>query len=365
MKKLKNVLFIGAIPPPLNGQSFAFEMAYKHYEGAKSLINQNFEGLSKWYKFFLTIKACVKYLFYAIFKAPNLVYLIGSRSILGSIKDIVCISIFSRTHSKIILHIHGSGFDQFIDSFPNWLKYFAINQYQKVDLFFVLHESMVKEYKKYIPNAKTQVVRNFYDPVMDQFAFGKPRTHVVRIAYLSGIFFQKGIFVLLDAFELLKKKYPYLELHVAGTFNSDAEMSALDCEKVFMLRVTPNSGIYYHGFLSGIEKCEFLNKTDLFVLPTMHPSEGIPISIIEAFRSGCVVISSKLLYLPLLVTELEGKCAVPGSVESLVENIESFILNEEIVHKVSAHNINHAQKHYNLNQYIFSIKEGIEKTMNS
>jgi len=365
MKGLKQVLFIGAVPPPLNGQSFAFEMAYKHYDDVKSLISQNFEGLSKGYKFFLTIVACVKYLFYAIFKAPSLVYLIGSRSILGSIKDIICISIFSRTNSKIILHIHGSGFDQFIDTFPFWLKSFAISQYQKVDLFFVLHESMVKEYEKYIPKAKTQVVRNFYDPVMDQFTFSKSRTNIVRIAYLSGIFFQKGIFVLLDAFELLKRKYPYLELHVAGTFNTDEEMSAIDCEKEFMLRMTPNSGIYYHGFLSGIEKCEFLNNTDLFVLPTMHPSEGIPISIIEAFRSGCVVISSKLLYLPLLVTELEGKCAEPGSVESLIQNIEYFILNKIEVHRISTHNINHAQRHYNLNQYIFSIKEGIEKTMNS
>ena len=60
-------------------------------------------------------------------------------------------------------------------------------------------------------------------------------------------------------------------------------------------------GIFYHGPLYGMQKKDFLKALDIFVLPSFYASEAMPISIIEAMRSGCVIIATEHHYLPFLV----------------------------------------------------------------
>jgi glycosyltransferase involved in cell wall biosynthesis len=48
----------------------------------------------------------------------------------------------------------------------------------------------------------------------------------------------------------------------------------------------------YHGTVHGARKQELLREAHVFCLPTYYPYEGQPISILEAYASGCAVITT-------------------------------------------------------------------------
>ncbi|MBK9271793.1 MAG: glycosyltransferase family 4 protein [Saprospiraceae bacterium] len=365
MPSNRPVLFIGNLPPPVNGQSLAFELAYTQYKGDKYLISQNFEGKNFWIKLIGTAAVCFRYLYFCWFKKPSLLYLVGSTSILGAWKDLFCIWCFSMRKVKVIVHIHGSGFGLFLNKYPSWIRNWVRGMYRKVSQFFILDEMMSLEYLSLGNDVVTRVVRNFYNPCLDDFTFTERSTQKIKIGYLSNIYYLKGIFVLLDAFEIIIREYPDLELHIAGKILSDQHLSLAECRKKFLSRVDGIPNVFYHGEVYGVAKCEFLNEANIFVFPSIHPTEGIPLSILEAFRSGCAVIASDTQYISALVTRKEGLCFKTGSVEDLVSCLRIFINDPHGLKLISSHNVDHAKTNFSPNQYIQSIENGIKEELNN
>ena len=63
-------------------------------------------------------------------------------------------------------------------------------------------------------------------------------------------------------------------------------------KKKFLDRLKGTIEIYYHGIVFGEKKKELFSNSHLFCLPTYYSYEGQPISILEAYASGCVVITT-------------------------------------------------------------------------
>ena len=89
MNHTKKALFVGPYPPPIDGHSFAFQTIYDNYTYPKYIINQNFKNQK--FKLLSAITILFSYFKFFLRKDIDVLYLAGSRSVFGSLKDIILI----------------------------------------------------------------------------------------------------------------------------------------------------------------------------------------------------------------------------------------------------------------------------------
>ena len=346
------ILFVGPLSPPIHGQSLAFTRFYESIDNNnKLLINTNITTN----KALNTVKNLVLIFSKLFLHKIDTVYFTCSRSISGSIKDILLITLASFKGIRLVNHLHGSDFYEFLHRSPTWYQHLLINAYGKVDTSIVLLDEMREQFKDF-PTMNIVVVPNFYDEDLDTELISKD-TSYITILYLSNIIKSKGIFELINAFNALTKKYDNIVLNIAGTFMADIYMSKEKVEQQFLQQIKNNPKIKYLGTVQGKDKIELLQRSDLFVLPSYYPSEAFPISIIEAMRSGNAIITTDYKYLPNIVKPKNEVLVEIKSVSSLITGIERLLEDPIRLHTIQEHNIKTAKENYTLAHYLDQLKK--------
>ena len=118
--------------------------------------------------------------------------------------------------------------------------------------------------------------------IEEKFAQQRP----LRVLYISNMIAMKGFNELADAyFGLDADSRARIRIDFAGGFDFD------DRREAFMTRVESYPGIKYHGKVSDEQKQALFAQAHVFCLPTAF-LEGQPISILEAYASGCFVVTT-------------------------------------------------------------------------
>jgi glycosyltransferase involved in cell wall biosynthesis len=353
---MNKLFLVGPLLPPMHGQSLAFTRFAESVEARKKIVvNTNLEDKSKTGKVVSAFLVLFSIASKALFSKYDVVYFTCSRSMLGSIKDIVLINLVSSKGVKIVNHLHGSDFYEFLHTSPKWYQKILFKSYEKVDTSIVLLNSMKLQFKDF-KNMRVEVVLNFYDKECNERLAEKEKNKI-NLVYLSNIISSKGIFELIDAFEVLSKTHENIHLSIAGGYIADEYLSIDKVRKKFERRIFSNNRINYMGKVFKRDKVELLQKSDIFVLPSYYKSEAFPISIIEAMTCGNAIVTTDYKYLPEVVNEKNGVLVEIKSVESLVKGIESLLNNIEKLRKVQKFNKIEAQNKYSLNQYLKNLNE--------
>jgi glycosyltransferase involved in cell wall biosynthesis len=352
VKKSDAIIFIGPLPPPVNGHSLAFQYAFQGFNGNKRMISQNWEGKRVLYKVFFSFWVLFKYLACFIKYRRTVIYIAGSRSISGALKDILAIYMAKWFSSKIVLHIHAAYFDKFLDGLPFLIRGFYLKAYRHVNCFIALHECMLNEYNRFMPGSRLEVVHNFYDPVLElPDPFVEKTADRFRILFLSNLVFSKGILQLVEAFKKLQLKHSNLELYVAGAFQKDDHYDEVWMKEEFEKKTKGVSGIKYYGMVQGERKASLLRCSHIFVLPSFYSSEAMPISILEACRAGCAIVTTDHHYLKQLVDESMGICVRPNSVDDLVAGLDRLICHPELLRRMGMNNLEYSKNNFTLALY--------------
>ena len=147
------------------------------------------------------------------------------------------------------------------------------------------------------------------------------------LIFVGRVVKDKGVDELIDAFSILKIKYPYLKLLMVGDFEEN--LSPIDQNSIDAIK--NDDSIKLVGFQKDIRP--YLSVSNLFVLPSYR--EGLPNSLIEAGSYG----------VPLLATDINGCNEViienktgilikKKSVDSLVEGVSILLENRELYNKI-------------------------------
>ena len=285
----KKVGIIGQFPPPMHGLSKALDTLYNSY------LNKEFDFT----KIDITNnKKFLNNLLKIMFSKLDLYYLTISQSKFGNIRDLIMIKLIQLKKKKIIIHLHGGGFRNILDSeFGNFQKKLNYKIISKVDAGIVLGDSLRYIFEGIIPDDKIYVVKNCVD---DEFVISDNEFNEKLIAlenkkefkilYLSNFIEDKGYKEVLQLVKLVKEKNDErFKFIFAGKFFNDIDKKEFF---EFIDKNSLNSIINYRGIVKGTQKLELLKECDVFILLTRYKNEGQPISIIEAAANGLRVIST-------------------------------------------------------------------------
>ena len=171
----------------------------------------------------------------------------------------------------------------------------------------------------------------------------------------------KGYMKLVEACRILKERNLInFECDFAGDFVStgfandmvnidEAAQDFFNYVKKFQL----DKNINYHGVVTGDKKHRLLLESHIFVLPTMYPGEGQPISIIEALSYATPVISTKYRGIPEQVkNEVNGILIETQKPESIADAIESIVYDKNNYRKLSINALNVFNSKFTKEQYL-------------
>jgi len=130
--------------------------------------------------------------------------------------------------------------------------------------------------------------------------------------YVGRLTEEKGLHILLDAWDLLPKPYP---MYIVG---DGPERAALE-EKV---RERKLAGITFRGWVPRAESLEIVKGARFIVVPSIW-YEGFPMTVVEAFACGTPVICSRLGGLGEIVQDnATGLHFHPGDPRDLATKVE-------------------------------------------
>ncbi|WP_340695280.1 glycosyltransferase [Hydrogenobacter thermophilus] len=188
-----------------------------------------------------------------------------------------------------------------------------------------------------------------------------------KIMFAGATIKQKGIDLLLDAFKILKKRMPEIELHIYG----DATLWG-GTESVNVDSHLP--GVFFHGKVEKEDLIKAYGESALCVIPTVPElyQESLPRSSLEAQACGCPVIGTKSGGLP--ETFLNGETGFlvdPLNVENLAQTIEKALKDENTLRSMSnkavefiKENFSHEKHIKRLEEYILSVPPLKERVSN-
>ena len=235
------------------------------------------------------------------------------------IKDLIAVRrAKKKTRISTIIHIHYAEYEKIVTGIALLDKLIIRLMRKYVDNVVFLSEVTKSEFvKRGLKEEKCSVIYNFSTLRMSKEEFDHKReteNEKKKLLFVGSIDQRKGLFETLRCLERIKEPF---EVHVCGKAWNEEDQQAFDryIDK-------SNLDIKYHGYVEGENKRRIFIDSDLLFLPSLE--EGLPIVIMEALSTGCVVLTTKVGAIPEIITEKNGYIITSGSEDELNNAIKDF-----------------------------------------
>lgn len=338
------ILFMGPLPEPVTGQSLACKLLYERMrvdhevtlvDLKKKSFQQGANSVGRLIEIFgMAMRVVLKR------AGCRRVYFTISESVAGNLKDLLFYCLLIGKLDRTIVHLHGgAGLRVLLSSAHPWLR--ALNKFflRRLGRVILLGERHVPMFDGLVDRSRIRIVENFaldtlFIPLSDLEAKWARPNHRLKLLFLSNLLPGKGHTELVDAVAgLAASERERIEVHFAGGFESS------DQERRFLESIAGISCIQYHGIVHGDTKRRLLWDANLFCLPTYYAFEGQPISILEAYASGCAVMTTDHSGIFDTFVPGENGCAVAkASVAAIRDAIRQAITEPATLVKMAHHN---------------------------
>jgi len=243
------------------------------------------------------------------------------------LRDYIVFFVVKRLFNKpVLLHIHGGFF--LMESFPKGTFFWRLvrSMLQGADVNLVLSDIEKDQI------SKNYEVRTFSLPnavMPSQIAVEKDFHNKLILVFLGRVVQSKGIFLLASALAELNDFYDQFELHIYGAGN-DLNGFLETLQKIEKLNFK------YFGVVQGKAKVEALSSSHIFLLPSIS-SEGLPMALLEAMNTGCVVVVSDDASITSVVqNEYNGFIAAKGNKEILKNILLKIFMERGILEQIGS-----------------------------
>lgn len=337
------LILVGPLPPPVNGQSIAFQLLI---EGVKerglrySVVNLSGRSKATWRRAIDYVSILWEFFAKTSF-GEKTVYITIAQSFRGFIRDFIMIWYSKIFRHRLICHLHGGNYGNFYASQSRWVQWIIRSTLRQADKIVILGESLrfMFDFDKRL-SSKLTVVPNGLPMDLD---FQEPkrlptdRSEPIRLLYLSNLIESKGYFDVLEAVRILVKVYGLnVKCEFCGLFRTnpidDVRVKSVDQARAMFQEYVVNhqleENVVYLGLVDGEAKVEALRRAHFFLLPTNYSNEGQPVSIIEAMAFGNVVIATNYRAIPDLVVDGHTGFLVPYGRPDLIADAVRSVVND-------------------------------------
>lgn len=358
------ILFIGPLPEPVTGQSLACrvlldELSNRHQIALVDLSKKEFvQGISSAAR----VKEVLGMLrgIWQRRRGADAIYLTVSQSLAGNAKDLVIYALCYRKLHRMVVHLHGGAGMRDIMHGSRGLR--ALNRFflKQVGGAIVLGDSHREVYRGIVPDERIHIVPNFAEDslftTIERIDAKFHRPDTLRVLFLSNLLPGKGHEELVDAFMSLdERSRTSMRVDLAGGFESEHQKAQ------FLARVAGDDRVRYHGVVAGERKRALLDQAHVFCLPTYYPYEGQPISLLEAFASGCAVITTDHSGIPDVFRDgVNGLQVRKRSVADLRQALARAVVEPESLRQMARTNLMTALATYRTSGYQRSVVQIIE-----
>lgn len=214
---------------------------------------------------------------------------------------------------RVVLHVHGGLFDQFLDGLNPMLRIAAHHIARRSDLLLALSDDWRRRLAQRLPGSRIAVLPNGVAPISGQ----PQRTpgEVPTFLFLGQLSRLKGVDVLLDALEQAQTNW---HVHLAG---SESEPGFTDWLRAEIDHRQLADRMTLLGPLVGEAKNRALAQADAFVLPSL--AEGLPMSLLEAMAARLPVVVSTVGAMPEVIQDgVHGLLVPPGDATALAQAMD-------------------------------------------
>jgi len=328
------VLYVMHLPPPVHGAA----MVGKYIQDSE-LINSEFDcyyiNLTTAYsledigrmsiKKLIAFAHLLKLIWYEVRGVkPDMVYVTPNAKGGPFYKDFIVVELLKLMGCKVVVHYHNKGVASRQDK---WLddKLYRIF-YRKLNVI-LLSESLYSDVCKYVKRKDV-----FFCPngISNNNSSNNIKTvganKQTRLLFLSNLIESKGVFVLLDALQILNKKNVSFLCDIVGGETKEIDTKRFQDEVV---KRGLSKVVFYHGKKYGKEKQMFLQDADVFVFPTFN--DCFPLVLLEAMQQRLPCVTTDEGGIVDIVKDGEnGLICEKRNAQSLADKLLYLIQNESI-----------------------------------
>lgn len=312
-----------------------------HYKGLRKYwthpVSYNFVGTRNGVPGFIFLPFdIIKFFYKILFGDFTHVMLNPSLSKKALHRDAIYLTIAKMFSLKVVVFFHG--WDEVeadkISSSPGWF----LKKYSRADSFIVLANKFREKMICWGITSPIKLSTTKVDNNLLRNSSANVRNQVVNLLFLARVEKNKGIYITLDAFSLLKAKFPNLKLIVAG---SGTELPP--AKEYAILKEIEN--VIFLGNISGEKLSDTFSNSDIYILPTTH-GEGMPTSILEAMAFGMPIITRPIGGIVDFFDSEKGVLIDSTDAVDFAKEIESLCLNPSTVSKISKHNMEYSRARF-------------------
>lgn len=335
MKKYK-ILFIMHMPPPVHGAAMigkyihdsklineTFDCHYINLALAKDLQDIGKGGLRKFKKFLQlleTIRIKVKEI------RPDVCYVTPNSKGGAFYKDFIVVEMLKKMGCRIVIHFHNKGVSTRQNFFFDNYLYTHFFKNLKVIL---LAEVLYQDIKKYVNINNVYICPNGI-PITNTKKIKKNEKPFI-ILFLSNMMEEKGVWDLIEACYILKKKNLFFHCNFVGKWSDIDEKSFNSTIEKYNLE----NYITAYGPKYGKEKESYLEAADIFAFPSFYHNECFPVVLLEAMEYQIACISTNEGGIQQIIeNENTGYIIKKHSPSLLAEKIENLIKDPALCKKM-------------------------------
>jgi len=265
-------------------------------------------------------------------------------------RKLIFILLAKAGRKKVLLHCHGSRFDQFYQKGPSWQKALIRWGLSLCDGVVTLSPQWNEFYSQIMEPGRLRILENAI-PLQN---YQRPPGHEKSLSKNLVVLFagevgeRKGAYDLLAIVPDLIGQVPQARVLLAGNGDPIRIGTAIQSFQI-------EDRLQWLGWVSPEEMIGIYHQADIFVLPSYH--EGLPMAILEAMACGLPIVSTKVGGIPELIEEGENGILIhPGDRVALLNSLAS-LLNDPILREhMALKNVQKIREQYDIPIYIQKLK---------
>ncbi len=359
------VLFIMHMPPPIHGAS----MVGKYIHDSK-LVNEEFEcfylspstaknineiakfSLLKVFRFIILLLKIGKIL---IFKKPDLVYYTATARKDGFRVSYIFVTWIRLFNNNIVVHFHNKGVCENKKGIDGIIRKCF---FRNIKVMLLSH-NLFYDVEDWLDGKDVLICPNGIPQTNEEII--ERKNSVPHLLFLSNLLISKGVYVLLDACEILKDKGCSFVCDFVGAESKEIS------ESTFFAEVSKRGlgeFVKYHGRKYGAEKDSYFRNADIFVFPTYNETFGLV--NLEAMQYQLPIVTTNEGGIPDVVKDgINGYVCERKNSESLAIAIENLLLSPELRVKLGNQGYNIYMQNFTLDKFERNFTDCIKQCLKS